>query len=666
MFLWVLLGGLNAQNRISIAGFYLNETDLTANTYGTEKRDINGEKCALLKIETTQTDFTFDCGSIAPTSIEYKVGEIWVYVSRGVRRITVKHPHLGVLRDYEFPVPIESAKTYIMQLSMGEVTTLVKERLPKGYLIFKVNPPDATLYVNEEVVLLENGQAALFKDFGVHVYRVEHALYQAVAGKVSLTQDEAEVSVEMKPDFGYLNISASSSAMQGASVFVNGRLAGTIPYHSAKMKSGSCKVIVKQDLYEQYTHAVTIPSDGTVVTLNPVLTPRFAPVQLLVADNAEIWIDGKRRGVGSRQENLEYGDHLVECKAANHRSTSKKISIASPLKKTFELEPPIPITGNLNVSSKPLEAKIFLDGKEMGVTPKLLRNILIGKHEVGLVHDGYKKKTVVVEIEEGGLETVNAMLDEAPKSGALYVFSTPSARIFVDGEYIGFSPKRMDSIAIGKHEVNLVYDGYAETKTVEVEIKSNELFIVDDILEMVSDRKTSDESVVDEISEMIPNRKTRQKRNYTGNSSKMENYAETWKSDMGQMRHMGGPINALLSLAVPGLGVHKVSDKTGIGTAMITYSFLGAGIGAKVYSNKEYKKYHAATTQSDMDNHYEIANLANYLFYGCMVAGGLIWIADIIRVAVIGAQNVKCRRSYLGYYYNPEVDAMGLSYTIKF
>ena len=138
------------------------------------------------------------------------------------------------------------------------------------------------------------------------------------------------------------------------------------------------------------------------------------------------------------------------------------------------------------------------------------------------------------------------------------------------------------------------------------------------------------------------------------------------------MRCAGGPENALLSLIIPGLGMHKVTygKSTGLGTMLPTYALLGGGIGLKVYSNKEYKKYHDATTQAEMDEHYKSANLANYAFYGCMLAGGLIWISDIIRVAVIGSQNLKkfnaYKHSYLGYYYNPEIEAMGLSYTIKF
>ena len=57
----VLSYGLYAQNLV-VQSFRLDETDLTANTTGTIVVDQNGQKCALIKIETTQTGFTFDTG----------------------------------------------------------------------------------------------------------------------------------------------------------------------------------------------------------------------------------------------------------------------------------------------------------------------------------------------------------------------------------------------------------------------------------------------------------------------------------------------------------------------------------------------------------------------------------------------------------------------------
>ena len=54
---------LSAQN-ISVKSFRLLETDLTANTAGTMKRDQNNEVAALIKIVTTETGFSFEGSSL--------------------------------------------------------------------------------------------------------------------------------------------------------------------------------------------------------------------------------------------------------------------------------------------------------------------------------------------------------------------------------------------------------------------------------------------------------------------------------------------------------------------------------------------------------------------------------------------------------------------------
>jgi hypothetical protein len=139
-----------------------------------------------------------------------------------------------------------------------------------------------------------------------------------------------------------------------------------------------------------------------------------------------------------------------------------------------------------------------------------------------------------------------------------------------------------------------------------------------------------------------------------------------------KMNSSVGPSNAFLSLLVPGLGDHRVTNgrKKGIGIAVSTYALITSGIVLKFYSNSEYKKYHAATEQIAMDEHYKRANYSNQAFYACMVAGGIIWISDIIWVWSRGAKNAKAAKAYkqslLGVYYQPDFNATGLTYTVNF
>jgi hypothetical protein len=132
----------------------------------------------------------------------------------------------------------------------------------------------------------------------------------------------------------------------------------------------------------------------------------------------------------------------------------------------------------------------------------------------------------------------------------------------------------------------------------------------------------------------------------------------------------GKASNAFLSLLVPGLGDHRVSTNSGIGTAVWTYVFIGSGIGLKLYSDSEYSKYHKATTQLDMDEHYQVANYANQAFYVCAATGAIIWIYDIFWVWSKGAKNKKqqkvWKRDNLSFYYNPDIKSTNLTYTLNF
>ena len=65
---------------MSVVAFEQDITDNTANTPGTIVYDQNGDKCALIKIETPEVGFSFDVGLLGIVKAEQRVGEIWLYV----------------------------------------------------------------------------------------------------------------------------------------------------------------------------------------------------------------------------------------------------------------------------------------------------------------------------------------------------------------------------------------------------------------------------------------------------------------------------------------------------------------------------------------------------------------------------------------------------------
>ena len=134
-------------------------------------------------------------------------------------------------------------------------------------------------------------------------------------------------------------------------------------------------------------------------------------------------------------------------------------------------------------------------------------------------------------------------------------------------------------------------------------------------------------------------------------------------------RNTGGATNALLSVVVPGLGQHKVTygEKTGIGTTLGVYGTIAAGVGFHLYSQSEYDKYHQATSQDNMDEHFKNAQdyqVMSYLFWG---GAAIWWIYDVVDVYLQGKKNTdkySNGRAFVSYF--PQNNGFGIGYTLNF
>ena len=99
--------------KFKATGFRVLPNDVSA--FITPVRDLNNEACALLKV-VAQQDFAFS-SPLGIVKRKDEVGEIWLYLPKGTRQITIKHPRWGVLRNYRLPLALESHVAYEMTIS---------------------------------------------------------------------------------------------------------------------------------------------------------------------------------------------------------------------------------------------------------------------------------------------------------------------------------------------------------------------------------------------------------------------------------------------------------------------------------------------------------------------------------------------------------------------
>ena len=396
---------------MGVTSFKLLENDLTAQNRATTVLDQNGDKCALIRVQTTQKGFSFDVGSAGIQKVEEDhTGEIWVYVPFGVRHISIRHPQLGTLSNYNFPVSIQKARTYEMVLTTGQVKTIVQQDLGGAYLVMNVTPAGALVYVDEMELTVEDGMATKFLSYGKHSYRVSAAFYESEAGNIEMGREKKVLDVNLKPAYGQLSITTTPES--GARVYIDGSEtpAGTTPFTTGRLAGGSHNLLLQLSQYESHRMTVTVPSDGTTQQLAVPLTPNFGTLSVSSAAGSRIYVDGEDKGASSWTGRLSAGQHVVEARLASHRSTSQRVDVVRGKEQSIELDAPTPIYGSLNVTSKPFGADVYVDGTKVGTTPDVFTSILEGTRSIEIRKQGYDAYTAQVNISEGKVSDLSATL----------------------------------------------------------------------------------------------------------------------------------------------------------------------------------------------------------------------------------------------------------------
>lgn len=244
-----------AQNKIQVTSFNRMETDVTARITAPQ-RDQNGEVCALIRIVTTEKDLMFEPDALGIVSRENKPGEIWLYIPRGARRISIMHDKFGVLRNYFYPDIIEKATVYEMEIQIGDGTQQTPTNTNTQLIVMRPDPATADIYIDDEKVPTENGLFTATMKKGTHTYRVESPMYAPEAGIIDLGSEQKIMSVTLKPRFGYLEI--FSLPEQDAKVYINNELAGQTPYKSDRMPLQEYRIRIEKDFFFPMDSTITI------------------------------------------------------------------------------------------------------------------------------------------------------------------------------------------------------------------------------------------------------------------------------------------------------------------------------------------------------------------------------------------------------------------------
>lgn len=367
-------------------------------------RDFNDRLCALVKVTVVgelKQDLTLDLGTTMQF-IERKdmqdIGEVWFYIPAGARRMTFKcsgYKPIEIMNVpafqpggvYRITITVESKGTYVTNAVVK--SNYLKVKLPEGTKFSIGRTKDYEISSQ----ILQTGDFTMRLDYGEYNYRAENGLYETKEGIISVDDNSDVRTIEMTPAYSYLDIRTEPL---GASVFVDGELVGTSPVSIAdKLRRGTVSVTAQKEMYYPNEISYSVPGDTKRHTVTMILSPQFGTVICRCDDpEAELWIDNHKVGTGSWTGQLSSrSSHFLEARKKGHLSRSVNFNVIEGGTVTQTVSSPEPLYGTIEVVSNPSGAVVKVDGRQVGTTPFILNEVLIGNHNIEISKDGYETFT---------------------------------------------------------------------------------------------------------------------------------------------------------------------------------------------------------------------------------------------------------------------------------
>lgn len=319
-----------------VESFEVAPMDVTAQKYA--RLDLHGEKCALVKVIVVAQNVSFQGNLIG--DVPKKGSEYWVYLTAGTKMMRITADNFMSMM-YNFPEPLQGGVTYILTLQAPQNFGIAPQKPAENYLVLKVNPAHATVFVDGAPKSVEDGVVSVSLPDGPHTYRVELVGYAAQEGTVTM---------------------------------------------AGKRESRTISLVSTKP-----TLTITAATPGT-----------------------EIYINDARKGTGRWSGQLFPDTYVVEGRLAAHRTHTQKITLTEGRDQTLAIPALAAITGSLNVNYKPVDATITVDGRNAGVTPNVVRDLLVGDHTVVISKDGYTPATLTATVTEDATTVISGSLSPVP------------------------------------------------------------------------------------------------------------------------------------------------------------------------------------------------------------------------------------------------------------
>lgn len=260
-----------------------------------------------------------------------------------------------------------------------------------------------------------------------------------------------------------------SASVRGADLYVDGDSVGVSPLniylsygeHSVKAEKGSM-------LYEGN---IQITPDSPIRFELPMEDEnlKYSDVTVTVPDNADIYFQGRRVGVGEWHERLREGNYSVELRKPNCEDVVKDFTVMAGKPTLVEATAPVPFKGYLSVDVLPNTGTKIYDGDTIVAEHRLQKQLKVGDYNLTFRKKGYipVTKTFTVERNQETTDTVALQRIQYIRSNAIYAgvgftYGTiPGVSAHVGGVVSNFNLEFGYTFGIGKSKEVYWYESPA-------------------------------------------------------------------------------------------------------------------------------------------------------------------------------------------------------------
>lgn len=455
----VLSAQITMAQEFEVREFKADPSDLAARR--NEKRTVNDEPCALIKITTNIKGMQFD-SNIGIVDVVHQSDGYWVYVAPRERRIRLMATGYISL-DVNMPEPALSHIVY--NLIVAPKGIIVVSDLVK--ITFRLNESNVYIRSGETAPVLSVGSNAPYEvTKGEHTFRfVKDGFKEKVLNVNAQKEELIDVTLEPggeKPSLALSGWIILTSEPSGAEVFLNEQRVGVTPYQGRNI-AGQYNIRLQYPLYHNHNEQFTLNEGATITIPSINLKPRFGYWQVNTTPaDAEVILDSKPIGkTPLARGQISSGQHELTIRKSLYHDHKETFTIEDGDDKNFNITLK-PAFGELVITSDPTGAKVFLDEREVGVTPYNNKQQPSGNYNLRLAHNLYSDARDNITISDG--EKTEKFIALSKNYGTLSVTAS-GAEIFLNNSRVG-SNSYNANIAPGQYKVkatrNLHHDDERE------------------------------------------------------------------------------------------------------------------------------------------------------------------------------------------------------------